>query len=303
MKCKDGRNDGKDIGFIGLGLMGGYMAMNLVKAGHKVHCYDLVAERLQPLQNAGAIVAANIEEVAIKADVSILSLPNLRAVREVTESMLQTVRPGHIILNTSTVTASLTKRLDAVCKENGVIYFDSPVSGGVKGAELGTLTFMVGGDQERYPQIKPILACMGKSIFYVGVSGTASIIKLINQLLFFAGVLNVCEAVYFADKAGVDKKTMFEIVATGSGNSYALQTRMQDYIVPGHYEPGCSVNLALKDVELLLAEATELGITFPIVALVEKRLSAAKELGIAEKDISLMASYYEKIVNYSQDSF
>ncbi len=289
-------NDFGSIGFIGLGLMGGRMAMNLLKAGGRVCCYDLAAERAKPLREAGARVAGHSAEVVESADVTILSLPTLRAVEEVMDNVLRAARPGRIIINASTVTPSLTKKLDAACTEKGVIYFDSPVTGGVKGAGLGTLTFMVGGDKERYEQIKPILACMGKNIFYVGACGMASTIKLINQLLFFAGVLNVCEAVYLANKAGVDKKIMLEVVGTGAGNSHALQTRLGDFILMDNYEPGCSVDLALKDVGILLAEAMSLGIKLPIVSMVENRLLAAKKLGISEKDISLIALRYEEVV-------
>ncbi|MCX5901870.1 MAG: NAD(P)-dependent oxidoreductase [Proteobacteria bacterium] len=290
------RSDCKRIGFIGLGLMGAPMAMNLLKAGQILHCYDLMSDRLTPLQRAGAIIASDIAEIMEITDVTILSLPNLRSVQEVTETMLQNTRAGHVIINTSTVTTSLSKKLDSSCKEKGVTYFDSPVSGGVKGAELGTLTFIVGGDKEQYEQIKPILSYMGRDIFYVGAIGVASIIKLINQLLFFTGVLSVCEAVYLANKADMDKKTVFEVVARGSGNSYALQTRLNDFILADNYEPGCSVNLALKDIELLLAEAANLGIELPGVSMVKKRLLAAKILGISEKEISLIASYFEDVV-------
>ncbi len=290
------RSDCKRIGFIGLGLMGAPMAMNLLKAGKTPYCYDLMPDRLTPLQRAGAMIAGDIAEIMEITDVTILSLPNLRSVQEVTETMLQNTRAGHVIINTSTVTTSLSKKLDSSCKEKGVTYFDSPVSGGVKGAELGTLTFIVGGDKERYEQIKPILSCMGKDIFYVGAIGVASMIKLINQLLFFSGVLGVCEAVYLANKTEVDKKTMLEVVTKGSGNSYALQTRLKDFILADNDEPGCSVNLALKDIELLLEEAMNLSIELPVVSMVKKQLSAAKTLGISEKDISSIATYFEAVV-------
>jgi len=293
---KSDRSDCKKIGFIGLGLMGSPMAMNLLRASYIVYCYDLLADRLMPLQRAGAIIASNIAEIMETTEITILSLPTVRAVQEVTETMLTNIHEGHFIINTSTVTTSLSKKLDSLCKEKWVTYFDSPVSGGVKSAKLGTLTFIVGGDKERYERIKPILSCMGKDIFYVGAIGVATTIKLINQLLFFSGVLSVCEAVYLATKTGVDKKTMLEVVSKGSGNSYALQTRLNDFILVGNYEPGCSVNLALKDIRLLLEEAANLGIELPIVSMVEKRLLGAKNLGLSEKDISLIGSYFEEVV-------
>jgi len=280
------------IGFIGLGQMGRPMCLNLLRAGHSTVVYDIVAERLSATVAAGAEAGRSPADVASRTGVTVLSLPTPAAVAEVVrgpDGILAGARAGHLVIDTSSVSPSLSREMAQACEERGVRYLDAPVSGGVRAAEQGTLTIMVGGEKEAFEAARPWLEVLGKKIFYVGRSGSGSMMKLINQLLFLSGVAAVCEAVSLARKAGVDDSTLWEVIPECSGASYAFTTRLKNFLMPGNFEPGFSVALAAKDADLIMAAARELEVPLTLGAEVHRLLQAAQRAGLGGKDVSALA--------------
>lgn len=280
------------VGFIGLGQMGRPMCLNLLQASQTIVAYDIVTERLNPIVGAGAEAGRSPADVASRTGVTVLSLPTPAAVVEVVrgpDGILAGARAGHLVIDTSSVSPSTSREMAQACHERGVRYLDAPVSGGVRAAEQGTLTIMAGGEREVFEAAKPWLEILGKKIFYVGRSGSGSMMKLINQLLFLSGVAAVCEAVNLARKAGVDDGTLWEVIPECSGASYAFATRLKNFLMPGSFEPGFSVALAAKDADLIMAAARELEAPLPLGAEVHRLLQAAQRAGLGGKDVSALS--------------
>jgi 3-hydroxyisobutyrate dehydrogenase len=239
------------IGFIGLGNMGGPMAANLAKAGHAVTGYDTADVAIE-----GVTMAPSAAEVTKGAQVVITMLPNGRILRAVAGEVIPAMDKGAVLLDCSTVDVDSARAVAAQALEAGLSALDAPVSGGVGGASAGTLTFMVGGDEAGFRTASELFDIMGQKAVHCGPAGNGQSAKICNNMILGATMIVTCEAFALADKLGLDRQAMFDVVSTSSGSSWSMNTYCP---APGigpkspadnDYTPGFAAELMLKDLNL-----------------------------------------------------
>ncbi|MBV7410007.1 3-hydroxyisobutyrate dehydrogenase [Maritimibacter sp. DP1N21-5] len=239
------------IGFIGLGNMGGPMAANLAKEGHDVVGFDLAA----PMPE-GVTKAATAAEAASGADVVITMLPNGAILRSVADEIIPAMKQGAVFADCSTVDVESARAVADQAMEAGLMAIDAPVSGGITGAASGTLTFMAGGSQEAFDKVKPLLDIMGQKAVHCGPSGNGQAAKICNNMILGVTMIATCEAFALADKLGLDRQAMYDVVSTSSGYSWTMNAYTP---APGigakspadnGYKPGFASELMLKDLRL-----------------------------------------------------
>jgi len=239
------------IGFIGLGNMGGPMAANLAKAGHAVTGYDTADVAIE-----GVTMAPSAAEVTKGAEVVITMLPNGRILRAVAGEVIPAMDKGAVLLDCSTVDVDSARAVAAQALEAGLSALDAPVSGGVGGASAGTLTFMVGGDEAGFRTASELFDIMGQKAVHCGPAGNGQSAKICNNMILGATMIVTCEAFALADKLGLDRQAMFDVVSTSSGSSWSMNTYCP---APGigpkspadnDYTPGFAAELMLKDLNL-----------------------------------------------------
>ena len=269
------------LGFIGLGVMGGPMARNLVKGGYRTLGFDTEASRLQRFAAAGGAAAGSAAEVGSGADVVFLSLPTGDIVREVVTGaggLLSAMRPGTIIADLSTTEPKIAQDAVAACLPRGITFLDSPVSGGEQGAIDATLSIMVGGDAAAFARCKPILACMGKSVVHMGGSGMGQATKLINNMIVAAGFAAVCEAWGLAARAGLDPARLHEAIKGGWAGSRVMEETVPR-LLQRNFVPGGTVDIMTKDVGYALNMARNLNTPVPVTALAHELFRMVKAQG------------------------
>ncbi|MFN4165482.1 MAG: 3-hydroxyisobutyrate dehydrogenase [Ferrovibrio sp.] len=264
-----------NIGFIGVGNMGGPMARNLLKAGHKVKAFDLMPELVQKVVEAGGTKAASAQEAAQDVDAVISMLPAGKHVLSVytgEKGILAAARPGTLFIDSSTIDVKSAREAIAAAEAKGMLMLDAPVSGGVAGAENAALTFMVGGTDEAFTKAKPILEAMGKKIVHAGGAGNGQVAKICNNMVLGISMIAVSEAFVMAEKLGLSAQAMFDIVSSSSGSCWALVNHCP---VPGpvptsaanrDYKPGFAAELMLKDLKLSQEAARSAGAQTPLGA-------------------------------------
>jgi 3-hydroxyisobutyrate dehydrogenase len=263
------------IGFLGLGNMGGPMAVNLVKAGHVVAGFDPVPEARARLESAGGEAAGTIAEAVAGAEVVLSMLPEGRHVRDAylgTGGVLDAAAPGTLLIDCSTIDVATARAVAAAAAERGLSMLDAPVSGGVAGATAATLTFMVGGEAAAFERARPILEAMGKAVIHAGPSGNGQAAKICNNMMLGIQMISVCEAMALAEKLGLSHQTLFEIASKSSGQCWSLTSYCP---VPGPvpaspanrgYKPGFTVAMMLKDLKLAQEAAQSVGARTPLGA-------------------------------------
>lgn len=238
------------IAFIGLGNMGAPMALNLVKAGHDVVGVDPVA------RPNGITMGASVSQACGDADIAITMLPNGEILRQVAPDVIASLPSGGVFLDCSTVDVASAKAVADDATNSGVGALDAPVSGGIKGASDGTLTFMVGGDQTAFETTKPLFEIMGQRAVFCGAAGAGQTAKICNNMILGITMLGTCEAFALADKLGLDRRALFEVVSTSSGYSWSMNAYCPAPDVgpqspaDNGYEPGFAAELMLKDLRL-----------------------------------------------------
>ncbi len=244
------------IGFIGLGNMGGPMAANLAKAGHDVTGFDMADVAID-----GVDMAASASEAATGRDVVITMLPNGQILRAVADHVIPVMTKSAVLLDCSTVDVESARAVADQAQAAGLSALDAPVSGGVGGAQGGTLTFMVGGDDEGFNTAKELFEIMGQKAVHCGPSGNGQAAKICNNMILGATMIVTCEAFALADKLGLDRQAMFDVVSTSSGYSWSMNAYCP---APGigpqspsdnDYQPGFAADLMLKDLRLALQAA------------------------------------------------
>ena len=239
------------IGFIGLGNMGAPMATNLAKAGHEVTGFDTADVKVE-----GVTMAASAAEAAKGAQVVITMLPNGQILRTVADEVISAMDAGSVLLDCSTVDVDSARAVAAQALEAGLSALDAPVSGGVGGAAAGTLTFMVGGDEAGFRTASGLFDIMGQKSVHCGPAGNGQSAKICNNMILGATMIVTCEAFALADKLGLDRQAMFDVVSTSSGSSWSMNTYCP---APGigpkspadnDYTPGFAAELMLKDLRL-----------------------------------------------------
>jgi 3-hydroxyisobutyrate dehydrogenase len=263
------------IGFIGLGNMGLPMAVNLVKAGHEVSGFDLFPQGVEKLRAAGGKAGADIAELAAGSEIVVTMLPAGKHVREVyldDEGILAKAKPGTLLIDSSTIDVDSARAVEAAAKARGLLMLDAPVSGGVGGAQAGTLTFMVGGADVAFAKAEPVLSVMGKTVVHAGAAGAGQAAKICNNMILGISMIGVSEAFVLAEKLGLDKQKLFDISSKSSGQCWSLTTYCP---VPGpvptspanrDYQPGFTAAMMLKDLRLAQDAARAGGATTPLGA-------------------------------------
>jgi 3-hydroxyisobutyrate dehydrogenase len=213
-----------NIAFIGLGNMGGPMAANLVKAGHKVAGFDLVDTSREAAKAAGASIAATAVDAVKGADVVVTMLPAGKHVLSVWTEILPSVAKGALLIDCSTIDVESAVAAHGLAAKAGVSSVDAPVSGGVGGAQGATLTFMCGGDDKAFAAAKPILEKMGKKIVHCGKAGAGQAAKICNNMILGISMIGVCEAFALAEKLGLSHQALFDVSSTSSGQCWSLTT-------------------------------------------------------------------------------
>ena len=283
------------IGFIGVGNMGGPMARNLVKAGHDVRAFDLSAPALNAVVEAGATAAKTASEAATGVDVVITMLPAGQHVRSVyldEGGVLAVAKKGALLIDCSTIDIDSARAVAAAAEKAGFEFLDTPVSGGVGGAEAGTLTFMCGGSEAGFGRAKPILEAMGKKVVLAGDAGAGQAAKVCNNMVLAISMIGTCEAFVLGEKLGLDPQKLFDIMSTSSGQSWSLTTYCP---VPGpvptspanrDYAGGFATALMLKDLGLAQAAAQNANATTPLGAEARQLYSLFASKGHAGLDFS-----------------
>ncbi len=256
-----------NIGFIGLGNMGGPMAANLAKAGHNVQGFDMADVQIE-----GVAMAATAAEAAQNADIVFTMLPNGQILRKVAADILPHMSQSAVLADCSTVDVASARAVSEMANDHQVLAIDAPVSGGITGAAQGTLTFMAGGSQAAFDRTLPLLEIMGGKTVHCGESGAGQAAKICNNMILGVSMIATCEAFVLADKLGLDRQKMFDVVSTSSGQSWAMNSYCP---VPdvgpqspadNNYTPGFASSLMLKDLKLSQQAAAEAGATTPMGA-------------------------------------
>jgi 3-hydroxyisobutyrate dehydrogenase len=263
------------IGFIGLGNMGLPMAANLVKAGHAVTGFDMVASSLSKFATVGGSAAQSNASAVADAEVIITMLPAGREVREVylsADGVLARSAPGALLVDSSTIDVETARAVASAAEAKGFAMLDAPVSGGVTGAQGATLTFMVGGPADAFARAKPLLDAMGKTIVHAGAAGSGQAAKICNNMMLAISMIGVSEGFLLADRLGLDRQKLFDIASKSSGQSWAMTTYCP---VPGlvptspanrDYQAGFTAAMMLKDLRLAQEAARAAGATTPLGA-------------------------------------
>ncbi|MCX5645359.1 MAG: 2-hydroxy-3-oxopropionate reductase [Phycisphaerae bacterium] len=287
----------KKIGFIGLGIMGKPMALNLLKAGYELTVYDIAPGRVDELVKAGARRGSSSKDVAARSEVVITMLPNSPHVREAVlgpNGVLDGAKPGTILVDMSSIAPLASKEIAAKAQEKGVAMLDAPVSGGEPKAVAGTLAIMVGGPQETFEQVKDILAKMGSSVTRVGEIGSGNVTKLANQIIVALNIAGMSEAMVLATKAGVDPEKVFQAIRGGLAGSAILDAKMP-LALKGNFKPGFRIELHIKDLANALDTAHELGVPVPLSSVVMEIMQALKTDGKAANDHGGLIQFYEQL--------
>lgn len=284
------------VGFIGLGNMGKPMALNLMAAGHEVNGFDTA-----PVEAEGLHILSTASEAAKGADVVITMLPNGAILRSVAETVLPAMSAGAVFLDCSTVDVDSARAVAAKAAEAKVIPLDAPVSGGIGGASAGTLTFMVGGSQAGFEKAKPLFDIMGQKAVHCGPSGNGQAAKICNNMILGATMIVTCEAFALADKLGLDRQSMFDVVSTSSGYSWTMNAYCP---APGigptspsdnGYKPGFAAELMLKDLRLSQQAAEMVDADTPMGKMAQNLYAQFVEVEDGQgKDFSAMLPRFER---------
>jgi 3-hydroxyisobutyrate dehydrogenase len=285
------------IAFIGLGNMGLPMAGNLAKAGHEVTGFDLAPGAAQAAQAAGLGFAASAAEAARGADVVITMLPAGKHVVGVWTGLLDTVKPGALLIDCSTIDVDNARKAHGLFAGHEALTLDAPVSGGTMGAAAATLTFMAGGAEDAFAKGQPILQAMGKRIVHCGAAGAGQAAKICNNMILGISMVGVAEAFVLGERLGLSHQALFDVASTSSGQCWALTTNCP---VPGPvpsspanrgYTPGFAAALMLKDLRLAQEAALSSNAATPLGAQAAQLYGIFEKLGHGAEDFSAIVNF------------
>ncbi|KAG7397982.1 hypothetical protein PHYBOEH_011911 [Phytophthora boehmeriae] len=289
------------VGIIGLGQMGGRMADNLRKHGHQLVVCDPVAANVQSqVAKGGAVAAANAREVAEQCDTIITMLPSTATVECVylgDDGVHEALRDDHLLLDSSTIDPLFTKKLSEELHKRGATFVDAPVSGGVAGAQNGTLTFMVGGTAEEFERVKPLLGAMGRNLVHCGGSSTGQIAKLCNNLALAIQMASVAEAMNLGTTLGIDPKILKNIMDTSTSSCWSTLVNhpypglMENVPSSNNYDGGFAVALHRKDLGLAIDCAKQAEVSLPLTCQVHQIYNMMVSAGYGKKDLSYLLPY------------
>ena len=282
--------DTKTVAVIGLGIMGGPMAANLVKAGFDVIGYNRSPQKVQTLVEAGGRGAESVAGAVADADVIITMLPDspdVEAVATGDDGLIAHAKSGAVWVDASTIRPDVAVSLAAAADQGGLKALDAPVSGGEQGAIDGALSIMVGGDQSDFDAVRPVLEAVGKTIVLVGPSGSGQTVKAANQLIVAGTIGLVAEALVFLQAYDVDTDAAIEVLAGGLAGNRILD-RKATSMAAGEFKPGFRIDLHHKDMGIVTAAAREAGVAIPLGALTAQLVQATRALGHGDLDHSAL---------------
>lgn len=286
------------IGFIGLGAMGKPMACNLLSAGYEVYAFDVAEAAVKEMESKGAKGCASAGELASKAEAIICSLPNAKIVEGVMTcegGVFERCQKGAVIIDMSSVAPNSTKAMAKKAAAYGVRYIDAPVSGGVSGATAGTLTIMVGADDETFNLVKPVFDVLGKNIYHIGEAGGGDAIKMVNNLLLGCNMAALAEALTLGVKCGLSVETMKEVISVSSGRSYAMDAKLEKFIMADAFNGGFAVDLQYKDLGLAMEASRDEKVPLPMTAAAMQVYEAARAKGQGREDMSSIVKVWEDL--------
>lgn len=286
------------IGFIGLGNMGGPMALNMIKAGHTLTVYDLRRAAAEPHLTAGAHWADSPAQVAAACELVVTSLPGPKEIEEVAlgeGGIIGKLPRGAIYADLSTNSPTMIRRLHAAFAAKAIEVLDAPVSGGIPGARNATLAVMVGGDRAAFEKIKPALDAIGDKVSYIGESGAGSVAKLVHNMIAICSTQLLAEAFTMGVKAGVAPESLLKVVQDGAyGQGMLLSGTMPKMVFRGNFDRVTfALKLARKDLGLATEVGRELNVPMPLASLVEQDFLAALANGLGEKDSTAAVTIQE----------
>lgn len=289
---------GMTVGFVGLGRMGSRMARRVLAAGFAVQAFDRSSDVMRETVVAGIQPAATAATLAAASDVVITVLPDADAVEAAVEGadgIAVGIRSGAVVVEMSTISPLLTRRLARIIEARGAHYLDCPVSGGIANAEKGTLTLLVGGTVETLERCRPVLSPMAASIFHLGDVGAGLTAKLVNQLLTMTQTVLVAEALAVGARAGMDLRVLYDLISKSSGNSWCWENRIPRMLT----EPAdirVTLNICHKDLGLATALGRELGVPLFVATGAFQVLQMARGMGLGERDVSGLAGLYARML-------
>ena len=289
------------VGFIGLGIMGKPMAHNLMEAGYGLVVYNRSWAAVEELAGKGAETAGSPKEVAEACNTVITMLPDSPQVEEVVtgeNGVLEGVTEGTLLVDMSTISPVVTKRLAQKAREMGASMLDAPVSGGETGAEAGTLSIMVGGSQEDFERAKPLFDVMGKTIVHVGESGTGQVVKACNQIVVALTIEAVSEALVLGSKAGASPAKVIQVLSGGLAGNKVMEAKSENFL-KHEFNPGFRLELHRKDLGIALAAGREYGVPLPVTAIVDQVLEALVAKGSGGEDHSAMLMFIEDLAQHT----
>lgn len=282
------------IGFIGLGIMGNPMARNMIEKGSELLVHDIDRSAVEKAVGLGA-TAASIADIGASCETVFLILPSGAIVRDLLfrpDGLAASLKPGSIVIDMSSVTPVDSKFCCQKLAESGITFLDAPVSGGEPKAIDGTLSFMVGGDEQAYSQVLPLLMQMGASAVLVGGSGSGSVTKLVNQIIVNMSIATLGEAMVFAAKAGVDPEKVFQAIRGGLAASTVMNAKAP-MMMDRDFRPGGKISINHKDIKNVLATAHEMDIPVPFSAQLFEIMQGLKIRGLMDEDHSSLVKHFE----------
>lgn len=287
------------VGFIGLGIMGRPMALNLARAGVKLLVYDVNPAALTPLVEIGAQAAGSVKEIGAGCGLIFFSLPNGQVVEQTLfggDGLAGSLQPGTLICDMSSITMEQAVRFaQRLHREAECEYMDSPVSGGEQSAIKGTLSIMAGCTPEQFERMRPYYEIIGSSCHRMGDVGMGCVAKLCNQIIVTSNITAICEAAAFAEKFGVSLDVLFDALRCGSANSAMMENR-SDKLFRRDFTPGATINIHWKDMRNVLCAAEEAGVEeMPVSRVLERILAEHSGAGSGLLDSSSLLLYYERL--------
>lgn len=287
----------KKIGFIGLGIMGRPMALNLLKAGYELVVFDINDAALSEVVKAGAVAGKSSADVASQSDMIITMLPNSPDVKEAAlgeNGIIRGAKPGTVYVDMSSIAPLAAREVSEKLGKKGIIMLDAPVSGGEPKAIEGTLAIMVGGPEEAFNRVKDILGKMGASVKLTGDIGSGNTTKLANQIIVALNIAAIGEAMVLATKAGVDPEKVYQAIRGGLAGSTALDAKMP-MILEGNFRPGFRIELHIKDLMNAMETARELEAPATLTSQVLEIMKQLQYEGNGKDDHGGIVRYYEKL--------
>ena len=276
-----------NIGFIGLGIMGGPMASHLNNDGYNLSVFNRSKEKSEKwiTQNTKAKVCFSIKDVATDGDIIILCVGNDNDVRQIVNKIKPLIKPGTVVIDHTTTSAKLAKEMNNILVKQGSYFLDAPVSGGEGGAHQGTLSVMVGGDEKIYMSIKDVLDSYSKFSKFMGPSGYGQLTKMVNQICIAGLIQSLAEGLHFAKKSNLEVKDVIEVISKGAAQSWQMENRWKS-MIKDEYEHGFAVDLMRKDLDIVLEHAESIDANLDITGIVNSFYKDIQNAGGGRWDTS-----------------